>query len=683
MNNLVYLFEAILNENPNQAIKFLKDKNLDPATNPKGKEIFDVINNVTRGDGYTALLTRFHINERKPISELEKLHQYLRLNKVQLNSLPKPVVNYETYRQLRNDIDGLEDQKVLRRLYNQLSPTLKGQVDGLSVRERQALKELAKKFEILKPEQQRHFMKKVFGYKNIKDFIKNISQYIIEVENQQDYESTKQKITETPGASIIYNNPENDILIAHINSYEASQKLGCTSAWCITRDIARFREYKRGGNSYFFMWDYNYPVQDPNFFIATAFNEKAPEKSRTHEHLHDVQVNLRDILSAKGLTFDIFEKYLETYNQNRLANAGVNSGLITALKEKDIDKIAELIENSEAISQLRESDNDSVSVDRYGERVYLDLTSTKMKEMLELGEEFDYINNLAYNDYYNSGNDYDSDETDFMHNYLSADNRDLILDLAKKIGVPKKEYTDLFEKEGALGNFLKEYHFNDVIDIYLSEFSSAQSDAEQAAAKDLINQLPFDIDEGYFRIDTMLKYYVDNELTADIFDELIAQIKEKLPDFDYDAISNARWEDVDYDELNRQVKKEIEEIIDKIETDENNEYYMRARLLGDSKEILTKLNFNIPNNKTYLARRTLNNIVMTVTDVESVEQDDDTLKIMANLTISYPSKVKGEHINRKFRVPLESIKNYIDQYELPLAEQKIIKNILNYLNLLR
>jgi len=682
MTNLVYLFEAILNENPNQAIKFLKDKNLDPATNPKGKEIFDVINNITRGDGYTALLTRFHINERKPINELEKLHQYLRLNKVQLNNLPKPVVNYETYRQLRNDIDGLEDQKVLRRLYNQLSPALKEQANELSVRERQALKELAKKFEILKPEQQRHFMKKVFGYKNIKDFIKNISQYIIEVENQQDYESTKQKITETPGANIMYDNPEKDILIAHIDSYEASQKLGCTSAWCITRDTARFREYKRGGNSYFFIWDYNYPVQDPNFFIATAFNEKTPENSRTHEHLNDKQVNLGNILSSKDLSFDIFEKYLGTYNQNRLANAGQQSGLIIALKEKDRGKIVELIENSETITNLRESDNDSVRVDRWDDtKVYLDLTSTKMKEMLELGEEFDYINNLAYNDYGNNG--YDSDEVDYMQNGLSADNRDLILDLAKKIGVPKKDYTNLFEKEGALGNFLKEYHFDKIIDTYLSEFSSAQSDAEQAAAKDLINQLPFDIDEGYFRIDTMLKHYVDNELTADTFDELIDQIKEKLPDFDYDTISNARREDVDYDELNRQVKNDLEGIIDEIETDENNEYYMRARLLGDSKEILTKLNFNIPGNKTYLARRTLNNIVMTVTDVESVEGDDDTLKIMANLTISYPSKVKGEHINRKLRVPIESIKNYIDQYELPLAEQKIIKNILNYLNSLR
>ena len=682
MTNLVYLFEAILNENPNQAIKFLKDKNLDPATNPKGKEIFDVINNITRGDGYTALLTRFHINERKPINELEKLHQYLRLNKVQLNNLPKPVVNYETYRQLRNDIDGLEDQKVLRRLYNQLSPALKEQANELSVRERQALKELAKKFEILKPEQQRHFMKKVFGYKNIKDFIKNISQYIIEVENQQDYESTKQKITETPGANIMYDNPEKDILIAHIDSYEASQKLGCTSAWCITRDTARFREYKRGGNSYFFIWDYNYPVQDPNFFIATAFNEKTPENSRTHEHLNDKQVNLGNILSSKDLSFDIFEKYLGTYNQNRLANAGQQSGLIIALKEKDRGKIVELIENSETITNLRESDNDSVRVDRWDDtKVYLDLTSTKMKEMLELGEEFDYINNLAYNDYGNNG--YDSDEVDYMQNGLSADNRDLILDLAKKIGVPKKDYTNLFEKEGALGNFLKEYHFDKIIDTYLSEFSDAQSNAEEAAARELINEVPFDVDNGYFKIETMLKYYVDNQLTADTFDELVDQIKEKLPEFYYDTISDARYNDMDYDELNRQVKNDLEGIIDEIETDENNEYYMRARLLGDSKEILTKLNFNIPGNKTYLARRTLNNIVMTVTDVESVEGDDDTLKIMANLTISYPSKVKGEHINRKLRVPIESIKNYIDQYELPLAEQKIIKNILNYLNSLR
>ena len=286
--NLLNIYKIILNESPNQAIKFLKEKNLDPATNPKGKRILDDINSITKGDGYTALLTRFHVTSGLPLPELQQLHEYLRINKDFLNRLPKPLVSYEKYRDLRNDIDHLEDQRIVKKVSNQLSPDLRQQAEGLTTIEKQYLKELSKKFMLLTPEQQRHFMKKVFGYKDIKIYIENLQRYIYEVENKQDYNSTKEKIESTDNAHVVYDNPEQDIIIAHINSFDASKTLGCTSAWCITRDTSRFRQYKEGGKKYFFIWDYNYPIQDSNFFIATAYNENNPEGAQTHEHIDDV-----------------------------------------------------------------------------------------------------------------------------------------------------------------------------------------------------------------------------------------------------------------------------------------------------------------------------------------------------------------------------------------------------------
>ena len=42
------------------------------------------------------------------------------------------------------------------------------------------------------------------------------------------------------------------------------------------------REYKKGGNKYFFIWDFNYPAEDNRYLIGTAYNNKRPELSKTH-----------------------------------------------------------------------------------------------------------------------------------------------------------------------------------------------------------------------------------------------------------------------------------------------------------------------------------------------------------------------------------------------------------------
>ena len=199
MKLLDILTEAqLLNENPNQAIKFLKDKNMDPAVNPKGKKLLDDILTITKGDGYTFLLTKILFsNKAQSMVELQKLHQYIRNNKDFLARLPKPIYNYETYRELRNDIDRLEDQRALKKLLNTIGTGLSQQTDTLTARKLKTLTDLAKKFFMLKPEKQKHFMSKVFGYKDINIFADNLQRYIYEVESEQDYDTTKVKVQST------------------------------------------------------------------------------------------------------------------------------------------------------------------------------------------------------------------------------------------------------------------------------------------------------------------------------------------------------------------------------------------------------------------------------------------------------------------------------------------------------
>ena len=105
--NISILFEELLNENPNQAIRFLKDRNLNPTTNHIGKKIFDDIVNITKGDGYTFLLLKFYFRDGIPLPDIENFHKFLRENKLYLNKLPKPVVEYDSFAKLKKDIEYL------------------------------------------------------------------------------------------------------------------------------------------------------------------------------------------------------------------------------------------------------------------------------------------------------------------------------------------------------------------------------------------------------------------------------------------------------------------------------------------------------------------------------------------------------------------------------------------------
>jgi len=670
MQELSILFEDILNENPNQAIKFLKDKKLDPGTNNKGKQILDSILNITRGDGFTILLTKIHINERMPFNELQQLYTYLRQHKNELTRLPKPVVNYETYRGLMNDIDNLFGDIKTNWLLKQLSATLRQQAQSLNAQETAKFSHLAKSFGMLKPDDQRHFMKKVFGFKDIHTFMDNITKYMIEVANKQDYNTTKEKIETTTGAFLAYDNPQQDILIAHINSFDAMKALGCTSAWCIARDMTRYRQYKSGRNYYFLIWDYNYPINDSNFFIATAYNPGNPMSSKTHEHIGDISLHLSNVLEQKKLDENIFINYIEEFKKKQSDEYEGTSGLANALKESDTDALIDLLQNSATIQEYQTT---TPTVNWSREKIEIGIDKEGMKKMLELGEEFDYINSVG-SYYSNSGDYYESEEANYMHGGLSQENIKLLVQLAKTLGVPRSIYNKFKNTENVIANFLEQHELNNLIETYLTEYSDAQSEAEKNAAKELIDKIPFDVDDGSFRIDEMFQYYVDNELTADNFDELINQIKNILPDFDYDSISEARYTDMDLDELNRTFKVELLNIISDIETDEDNPIYVRARMLRDANEFLQKLGFKLLRDEGKIAKLSTNSGTIVISNVGLEDEEDPTSRIMAVATL-WPKGTGRD--SKKIKVPLTSIKNYINQPQLPLQERLLtFKKIL-------
>jgi hypothetical protein len=660
VEKLNILFEEILNEDASQSIKFLKDMNLDPATNPRGKEIFDTINNITHGDGYTPLLIRLRVNENVPYDVLSKIYEYIINNKEYLSKLPIPVANYQTYTDLKFQIDILERQRAVKRFSRQLSPALRQEINNLSVGQRDDFSSVVEDFERLSTDQQRHFMRNVFGYKTLKDLHDNMYYYIRNAQSNQDYFSIIKKIESTSNAFLAYADPEKEIIIAHINSFDASKQLGCTSPWCTTRELGRYNEYKRGGKKYFFLWNMQYDVKNSDHFIAIVYNVNSPELSKAYDQVNNSAFNLQTVLNSEELNIDIFKNYLQTHN----IETEKPYGFLNALKTKDTDKIIELIAESEVMQQFNMGE--PYINKRYPDEVELGLNEAQMKEMLELSDEYDYIYNTANRGY---GDNYNDDlDVNYMHTVLSKKTIKLLINLAKKIGVKPSVYNKFPSEEGAIKSFLEKYDMEKVSETYLGEFGEAQNKSEESAAQELLDEVPFNVIAGTFEIDKMVKYYSDNNLTADNFDDLIEQIKENLPNFSYDSITDARWENIDYGALENNVKEEIIKIIDDIDENPDNEYYKRAKLIEQTNEILEQLGFT-PTRSDNIAKRNGKYTSVLVTDTDLVEQEDGESIIMVLARITYYTKNHKEIRTDKIKVPLTSLKNYIDQPQFNLKEE--------------
>jgi hypothetical protein len=654
MAKLSLICEELLNENPNQAIKFLKEWGLDPE-NGDGKQMLDAILGITRGDGYTAMLTKFYVRRELSLDQIKDTYEQIKQNKFLLSRLPKPIVSYEYYSELQRDATLVYNEYHVNWLLKQLSKGLREQYQRLTTEQRKDFQVLASDFHLMSEVLINRFMSKVFGFKNIDDFMKNLQGYIKAGGKElPDYNKIKEKILSTQGAHLAYDDQQKGILIAYISSYSASQTLGCTTAWCISRDIANYKDWKAGGKKYFFIWDVNYPESASEFFIATAFDTTFPEKSKTHEHIDDNSLNLGSVLTDKGLSFDIFKNFLQTFVNPDNSDYEYATEFMAALRAKDRDKIAEIIGESET---MRELQHNEIFVTRNGGTVELGITSDEMKSIFGLGEEYDYMERLANDDY--GSNSYDSDDSNYMHNGLNEENMNLLVDLAKKLGLSKKVYGKFKSMEGAIRKFLEKWGLDEIVDTYVSEYGEAEYTAEQEAAAYEINKIPFNVDNASFDIDTVLEYYRDNELTAKTFDELIEQIKAKLPSFEYDTISEYRYINQNLDKLNREINYKLELITD----DPDSEHYERFEIFATAYDYLSKLRFKLLYEHKKVAEFNSRQSTIVINQIIDHYEDPETPVIMVIATI-YAEGADG----RKVRIPLTSLPKYIDQPELSLQE---------------
>lgn len=686
-NGKYYIFEGLLLEHPNQAKKFLKQKNIDDA---KAENILDKIVKITNRDGYTGLLTKFHVNSKIPIEDLDQVYNFLKQNKQLIKELPKPIFDYDNYRDFKNDIDKLESKSKVNKLTKQLTSTLKNDLKTSSPVDQEKYRQAALKFAELKPNNQKQIISKLSGYKKIEDLIEKIENLVNSIEQGETYEIIKDKINDMDGAVLTYANDKDEILIAHVLKFEASKKLGCTTNWCIARDHGYWNRYKKAGQKYFYIWDFNYPVEDSQYLIGTAYNQKEPESSQTHLKQNQ-NANLGKIFKEKDLSFDILDDYLKVYRDQFLKNVKIDNfygklSFINQTRNPDNEEVISIIEEieqnvktSEAIQE--HGDPDDVEVDAY---------------RIDIGNNniwFDILNidDLNYNTIKEIANNYyifsDSEEGNYMGSYLNEENFAKIKQIAKLV-----TYKGAIDRENEnISTFLDEYDFNNIIETYVEELNNAKMSAAENTAKAQLAQIPFDLDKSYIYISDIIDFGVKTQTIYESFDDFINNIKDV--ELNIDEIYEAEYNDLDLDDLNFFIGNELDKILDDLK-DPDSDLYQKYHDMNESVKLLEKLGFEEKSGKWEYKDNEkqilINQIFPPDEDAFSGDNDDYDIH-MTNIDpeqrlpySTFSITIIPNDPNKKQRTGLikaENLYKYVTQYEIPYQEsykniKKMIKEIV-------
>lgn len=186
----------------------------------------------------------------------------------------------------------------LKSQYKKLSPTLKSTVDSL-------FKGLSEK------DEKNQLIKKISRYKTIGELSKVIDNLL---SSPNGYTDMLVSIENDPNSDLIYF--ENGIIIAKINDYSSSCKLG-SSSWCISTSERFFKSYTTDRDQYF-IWDFNLNITDPLSLIGLTKNKFE-------------ELNLDNIINQGKTIIDLQIRNVHDRNDRTILN-----NIVNIIKEKKI-----------------------------------------------------------------------------------------------------------------------------------------------------------------------------------------------------------------------------------------------------------------------------------------------------------------------------------------------------------
>lgn len=289
-----------LTEDVKLSIKLLNDNNI-PLDNPdylSAKEFLLKRNSI----GYLGPIVKLSITNKIKII---KMAEYVINNKELISLLNKPLLLYNDFDELENDIEKLITNRILKKLINKLTnKRLISLILGQDDFDLDSIDEI-KYFLTIPSSNQKEFLIKTDKYNNLDVFLKNLISFNEDYMKGFTYDRVLSLIKQIDGDEIklLYN--KNNLILTWIKKYEASNKIGSKS-WCIVGNEYDFKNYTNNGINYqYFLFNFNDDVLNNEKMIAFTLT---PDNDVIASHdRYDSQFNkVKNYLTSIGILEKIY-----------------------------------------------------------------------------------------------------------------------------------------------------------------------------------------------------------------------------------------------------------------------------------------------------------------------------------------------------------------------------------------
>ena len=216
------------------------------------------------------LMYRFKFEEKISSKKIYNVYEYVRLEKHLLHLLPKDVVNYKSYQQLKIDLHVIAQFKRFREFY-QDDECFPYYVAKYIRKNDKLLKQCFARFsEVTKISECKGFKKFQSQLNDLGIAIPNLH---IQAYNSKLEELKALKEKYHRHIEICYQNDNDLVLIAEIGRFEIMNEIG-SPEWCITQKYDHWEKYVEEGNSQYIIWDFNVLPSHNNFCYGVTMHDR-------------------------------------------------------------------------------------------------------------------------------------------------------------------------------------------------------------------------------------------------------------------------------------------------------------------------------------------------------------------------------------------------------------------------
>lgn len=228
-------------ENVQQAKSVLRKNNI-PETDSNYKKIKKILSG---SEGYIGWFTKMFFLDSVSIRELSALFNRIKTERQLISSLPKPIIQYEKWEDLVDDLIIVDRKSNANKIYSELTSSQKEFID---IQDPKIVDTFNKLFKMKDKE---NFIKKISRYKTKNDFLSALNLFTIK-RIDQSFSSILNSVKRC-GSKVIYEDPSQSTILCEVN-YTQIRDLGYDTSWCIVKSESTFNSYATFPNKQYILF---------------------------------------------------------------------------------------------------------------------------------------------------------------------------------------------------------------------------------------------------------------------------------------------------------------------------------------------------------------------------------------------------------------------------------------------